>query len=452
MPKALVLALVGCVAFRAVAAPGDEWPQFRGPGGQGHAVTVALPVEWSPTKNVAWKQALPGAGWSSPAISGGQLFLTAAVVDDGGRPALALFCFASATGRLEWRAEVFGAGEFPLRPAHDPGSPASPTPMVAGDRIYVYFGHHGAACFDRSGRPVWRNPPLRFDPVPVGGGSAILAGDRLIYVADCATAAFVVALDQGTGKIRWRVPRTLPPKMKFSFGSPLPIEVGGQLQIVVPGAGAVTALDPRDGRELWRVRYSRENAAAPRPVFAHGLVFVAAGDLRAELLAIRPDGAGDVTDTHVAWRLTKGAPIVPALLAVGDELYGVNDAGVATCWEAKTGRVHWQERLDGNYSAAPLVAGGRIYFQNETGLGTVVEAKPVFAKLAVNDLGERTIAAAAAADGSLFVRTEKNLYRIASPAPAPSSGSADRSTARPNAFEPVLGRGWRQENARLSAP
>ena len=135
MPKALVLALVGCVAFRAVAAPGDEWPQFRGPGGQGHAVTVALPVEWSPTKNVAWKQALPGAGWSSPAISGGQLFLTAAVVDDGGRPALALFCFASATGRLEWRAEVFGAGEFPLRPAHDPGSPASPTPMVAGDRI-----------------------------------------------------------------------------------------------------------------------------------------------------------------------------------------------------------------------------------------------------------------------------------------------------------------------------
>ena len=288
--------------------------------------------------------------------------------------------------------------------------------------------------------------------VAVGGGSAILAGDRLIYVADCATAAFVVALDQGTGKIRWRVPRTLPPKMKFSFGSPLPIEVGGQLQIVVPGAGAVTALDPRDGRELWRVRYSRENAAAPRPVFAHGLVFVAAGYLRAELLAIRPDGAGDVTDTHVAWRLTKGAPIVPALLAVGDELYGVNDAGVATCWEAKTGRVHWQERLDGNYSAAPLVAGGRIYFQNETGLGTVVEAKPVFAKLAVNDLGERTIAAAAAADGSLFVRTEKNLYRIASPAPAPSSGSADRSTARPNAFEPVLGRGWRQENARLSAP
>ena len=137
------------------------------------------------------------------------------------------------------------------------------------------------------------------------------------------------------------------------------------------------------------------------------------------VVRIRPDGAGDVTDTHVAWRLTKGAPIVPALLAVGDELYGVNDAGVATCWEAKTGRVHWQERLDGNYSAAPLVAGGRIYFQNETGLGTVVEAKPVFAKLAVNDLGERTIAAAAAADGSLFVRTEKNLYRIASPAPAP---------------------------------
>ena len=125
MTRLALFALLCVPAFNGTAA---NWPQFRGPGGQGHAVTVALPVEWSPTKNVAWKQALPGAGWSSPAISGGQLFLTAAVVDDGGRPALALFCFASATGRLEWRAEVFGAGEFPLRPAHDPGSPASPTP------------------------------------------------------------------------------------------------------------------------------------------------------------------------------------------------------------------------------------------------------------------------------------------------------------------------------------
>jgi outer membrane protein assembly factor BamB len=192
--------------------------------------------------------------------------------------------------------------------------------------------------------------------------------------------------------------------------------VQGQPQLVTPGSGAVSALDPRTGREIWRVDYARGYSVVPRPVFGHGLVFVATGFNRADLLAIRPDGQGDVTDTHVAWRTSRGAPLTPSVLLVGDELYAVNDAGIASCWDAKTGKLHWQERIEGNYSASPIAAGGRIYFQNETGTGTVLKAGREFAKLATNSLGEPTLASYGVAENALFIRTDRHLYRIGAPA------------------------------------
>jgi outer membrane protein assembly factor BamB len=179
----------------------------------------------------------------------------------------------------------------------------------------------------------------------------------------------------------------------------------------VVGAGTITALDPADGREIWRVRCARDSVG-PQPVFAHGLVFVSAGYLRTDLFAIRPDGAGDVTNTHVAWRTSKGAPTTPALVTLGDELFAVNDAGVATCWDARSGRVHWQERLPGNYSAAPIAMGGRLIFINEDGLATVVKAAREFVVLATNPLGEPTLASPAVGDGGLFIRTTAHVWRI----------------------------------------
>ena len=415
MKRTLALALGVWAAVASVTAAQD-WPEFRGPTAQGTATATGLPVEWSERKNVVWQQAVPGAGWSSPVVSRGQIFLTTVTAGGEASPGLRVLCFDAATGQPQWSTEVFSAGGPPPPASHGRSSPAASTPVVEGERVYVYFGHHGAACLDRAGKILWRNDRLRFDPSPASGGSPILAGDRLIYVADCATAPFVVALDQQTGKTLWRVPRVLPPKMKFSFGGPLLIDVGGRPQVVIPGTGAVTALDPADGRVLWRVRTARDSSVGPRPVFAHGLVFVAVGFLRTELLAIRPDGQGDVTDTHVAWRVTKGAPLTPAMLVVGEELYAVNDAGVATCWEAKTGRVHWQEHLEGNYSAAPVAADGRIYFQNETGATTVVKAGTTFTKLATNSLEGPTLASCAVAENSLFIRTAARLYRIGSAA------------------------------------
>lgn len=410
----VLLGLAGTLAM-AASGPAAGWPEFRGPGGQGTGLATGLPVEWSPSKNIAWRQPVPGAGWSSPVVSGGRVYLTSAIAGENEPAGLFLLCHESSTGRLLWRTEIFSAAESPAQPAHDRSLPASPTPLVEGDRIYVYFGHHGAAAVDPTGRIVWRNSRLRFDPVPPNGGSPILVGDLLVYVADCATAPSVTALDKRTGQIRWRTARAIPGQLKFSFTTPLVVTAGGRAQLVVPGSGRVTALDPDDGRELWRVNYHDDHSLAPRPVYAHGLVFVAAGYLRAELLAIRPDGAGDVTDTHVAWRLTKGAPITPAMVAAGDHLYAVNDAGVATCWDAKTGEIRWQERLEGNYAAAPVVADGKVYFLSETGVGTVVAARPEFARLATNRLEERSLASMAVAENSLFVRTERALYRISGP-------------------------------------
>lgn len=406
LPPALVALLLLSNAVLAAEA----WPAFRG---SAQAVyPAALPVEWTRTRNVVWQQAVPGAGWSSPVISGGRVFVTSGIATGGGNPALHALCFDAATGRLEWSTAVFSGAESPPAPKHETIIPASPSPVADGDRLYVYFGHHGAACLDRDGRVVWRNPRLRFDPVPGNGTSPIIAGDRMIYLADCATAAFTVALDKHTGKTLWRVPRTLPAKMKFSFGSPLLIEAAGRPQLLVPDDAMLKSLDPATGRELWRVRLRERYAVVTQPVFAHGLVYAGGGYLRGELLAIRPDGQGDVTESHVVWRVTKGAPLVPAVVSVGQELYAVNDGGVATCWDAATGEVHWQERLDGNYSAAPIEAGGRIYFLNDGGTATVVPAARQFQRLGANALDESTLATPAAADGGLFIRTAGHLYRI----------------------------------------
>lgn len=399
--------------FAAASAWGAEnWPQYRGATGQGNAVATDLPAEWSTAKNVAWKQPVPGAGWSSPVLDGGRVYLTSGVATAAGDATLHVWCFDAATGRIEWNTEIFASVVERPRPGQEKSPLASATPVIDGEFIYVYFAHHGAACLDRAGRVVWRNPRLRFDPGTANAGSPVVVGDRLVYLAEGMIAPSVAALDKHTGKTLWRVPRTLPAKIKFSFGTPLAIAVAGRTQLIVPSDGFVAALDPQDGREIWRVRHSENYAVMSRPVFAHGLLYVSAGYSRGELRAIRPDGEGDVTDTHVVWRTIKGAPITAGLVAVGEELYAVNDAGVVTCWEAATGDVVWQERLPGNYAASPVAADGRIYFQNETGLGTVVRAGRTFEVLASNDLGEPTLASYAFAERAIFIRTAGHLYRI----------------------------------------
>lgn len=396
-------------ALAGVAARAEDWPEFRGADGQGHSTERHLPVEWSGTKNIAWKQAIPGRSWSSPVLQNGRLYLTTAV-ESGGDAGLSLraLCLNAATGEVRWNTEIFAR---PAGRIHSKNSHASPTPRIEGDRLYVHFGHQGTACLDLAGNILWRNAELKYSPVHGNGGSPILVDGLLIFSCDAASDPFVVALDKRTGKVRWKVNRVSDAAKKFSFSTPLLITVNGQKQVISPGSNVVCAYDPDTGREFWRVRYDGYSVI-PRPVYGHGLVYLSTGFDRPVVLAIRADGAGDVTDTHVAWKAAKSAPNTPSLMLVGDELYMISDGGIASCLEAKTGRVHWQERVTGNYSASPLYAEGRIYLQNEEGLGVVIKAAKEFQILAQNPLNERTLASYAAGDGALFVRTEQNLYRI----------------------------------------
>lgn len=391
-----------------------DWPEFRGATRDGIADVKYLPLRWSETMNIAWRVPLLGEGWSSPVVVSERVYLTAAVpVADtaSGDYELTALCLDAATGKTLWQTNLFAQQADAAPKIHSKNSHASPTPIVDGQRLYVHFGHMGTACLDLSGKVLWKNDSIRYSPVHGNGGSPILVGESLIFSCDGASEPFVVALDTTSGKQRWKTPRPNDPPKKFAFSTPQLIEVAGKPQVVVPGAGCVCAYDPATGEELWHVDHDGYSVI-PRPVFALGLVFVSTSYDRASVMAIRPDGRGDVTDTHVAWTIKKAAPHTPSLLVVGDELYMVSDGGVATCLDAKSGDEVWQQRLGGNYSASPVFAAGRIYFQDEDGTSHVIAAAREFEKLAENKLPERTLASYAIDEGVIYLRGDKHLYRI----------------------------------------
>ena len=372
---------------------------------------MQVPVAWNADTHIAWKIELPGRGWSSPVLAKGRLYLTTATGDED--IVLHALCLDAASGRTLWDCEILRPDPAAARTMHRKNSPASSTPIVKDARLYVHFGHMGTAALDLDGKIVWRQTALAYPPVHGAGGSPILVNDALVFSCDGERDPFVAALDSATGAVRWQTPRNSPAKKQFSFSTPLAIEVGGVQQIVSPGSGFVAGYDVRDGREIWRVGYGEGYSIVPRPVFAHGLLFVSSGFDSPVLHAIRPDGAsGDVTATHIVWTSRKGAPLTASTLVLGDEIYFVSDAGIATCADAKTGEVHWSERFGGGFSASPVAAEGRIYFQNETGVGYVIKADPKFELLATNDLAERSLASYAVADGAIFIRTEKHLWKV----------------------------------------
>jgi len=392
-----------------------DWPQFRGPDGQGHSTEVGLPVTWSETENVAWRVDLPGQGWSSPVVVDGRIYLTAAVPVDAEAEksdlSLRALCLDAQSGELLWNHEVFLEDAATAPGIHQKNSHASPTPIVEADRLYVHFGHEGTACLDLDGNVLWRNTELRYPPVHGNGGSPTIWRDRLIFSCDGGAAPFVAALDKHDGSLIWKHERDVPAAKTFSFCTPQIIEVAGREQVVIPGSNIVSGLDPETGEPIWFVRYEGYSVI-PRPVYAHGLIFIGTGYDSPIVMAIRPDGSGDCTETHVAWKHEKAAPNTPSLLVVGNELYMVSDNGVASCLDAITGEQHWQKRLGGNFSASPLFADGRIYFQDEQGQATVIAPGTSFQQLAKNPIEGRTLASYAVADGAIFLRTDTSLYRL----------------------------------------
>jgi outer membrane protein assembly factor BamB len=398
-----VLAFLLSLSMRAA---GQDWPEFRGPTGQGHSPERDLPLEWSESQNIVWKTAVAGRGWSSPVVAGGRIWVTTAT-NERGAASLRALAFDMESGREVVNAEVFRIGGARLTNVKN--SHASPTPIIDGDRIYVHFGALGTAALTTAGQIVWKTR-LPYESQHGNGGSPALHGDLLIISCDGSDTAFVIALDKKTGKTRWKTDRRYPADQAYS--TPLVIRVGDRDQVVSVGAYRAAAYDLQTGKEVWRVRYDDGFSNVPRPVAGHGLVYIATGFQQPSLLAVRPDGMGDITRTHVVWSLQRGAPLTPSPLIVGDELYIVSDIGVASSVDARTGQTHWQQRLGGNYSASPVFADGRIYFQSEEGLTTAIAPGKAFRKLATSQLDGAMLASMAVSGGSIFIRTDSHLYRI----------------------------------------
>ncbi len=393
---------------RAAAQPAAEWPEFRGPGGQGHAAAGPVPLEWSDTRNVAWKVPVRGRGWSSPVISNGRVWITTAIAEGAGVSLRAL-AFDVESGRELTNVQVFRLSNANLK--NPKNSHASPTPIVEGDRVYVHFGGEGTAALDASSGAIVWSKKFPYASQHGSGGSPALHQDLLIFSGDGHYEAWVIALDKKTGEVKWKTERRKP--FDQAYTTPLVISVNGRDQAVSVGAYRAAAYDTATGREIWTVRYEDGFSNVPRPVFAHGLVYITTGFFQPALLAVRADGKGDVTGTHIAWSTTRGVPFTPSPIVVGDEIYVISDLGVLSCLDAKTGKLHWQERLGGNHSASPIFADDRIYFLSEEGVATVIAPGTTFRKLAVNEVNGATLASMAVASGSIFIRSLTHLYRIA---------------------------------------
>ena len=409
MTRVVLTIVIAFVA--ATSRAGDSWPQFRGPDGQGHADAVGLPIPWGESENIAWKTALEGRGWSSPVIDRGVIWLTTAL-DDGHK--LHAVQMDVRSGKILRDVHVFDVVE--PQKVNAKNTYASPTPVLEGDRAWVHFGTYGTACLDsRSGEILWVNRDLKLDHKEGPGSTPILHGDLLFVNCDGTDVQYVAALDKYSGRLAWKAERSAPtnpdPDLRKAYSTPLAVRVAGRTQIVSVGAHRASAYDAESGAELWFVDFEGFSNV-PRPVFAAGLVVFDTGYMKPQLWAVRPEGSGNVTHSHVAWRATAQVPANPSPVVVGKNLFMVSDQGVLTCLEVATGKELAKTRLGGNFSASPIAAEGRLYFFSEEGETIVLEATQKMTELARDKLDGRIMASPAVAGNAIFLRTDTHLYRI----------------------------------------
>ncbi len=420
VPGLLIPVLTGIAAVQESPAPA-AWPDYRGPRHDGHSPATGLPVRWSETENIAWKTPIHGRAWSSPVIADGEIWLTSATED--GRE-LFVLAVDQDSGEIVHDERLFEVEEPQF--AHAFNTYASPSPVIDGPRVYVSFGSPGTACVDRGAKTVvWRRTDLVCDHFRGAGSSPLIHGDLLVLTMDGADLQYLIALDKNTGETRWRTPRSTDfgdldeetgapiadGDFRKSYATPIIIEVDGRLQLISPGAKAAFAYDPETGEEIWTVRHENHSSAS-RSVYGHGLVFINTGYSRPVLLAVDPRGRGDVSETHVRWRLTQRVPKKPSPVLVGDHLFMLNDGGIASCVVARTGEVLWQERLGGEYSASLIHADGRIFGFSQEGKAVMFEPGSKYESAGENTLAGGFMSSPAIVDRALIVRSKTHLYRI----------------------------------------
>jgi outer membrane protein assembly factor BamB len=404
--------------FCAALLQAENWPQFRGPTGQGVSTETSLPLRWSASENVVWKTSIPGEGWSSPIVWGDRVFVTSAR-DQG--VSCHIVCLDRMTGQILWDKEVLQQATRGRKEGRN--TYATPTPATDGRLVYAVFFEGSFVAVDFSGSGVWANRDFKFYSQHGLGTSPILWDDLLIQARDGSSdgedktlgwqqpwdQACLLALDKRTGKERWRGRRGLS---RISHGVPAIWTNDGPAQVISEAGDVVQGFDVATGERRWSSKVIGEGKV-PSVVLGGGLVFTAGGwGGRESIKAFRLGGQGDLNETNLAWEQRKGMPKVPSMLFVNPHLFAVADSGVATCMKAATGEIVWQERLGGSFSASPVWVDGRIYFLSDAGETTVVEAGPEFKVLAKNPLNEKCQASMAVSQGRLFVRTEKNLYGI----------------------------------------
>ena len=421
-----------------------EWPQWRGPDGQGHAPDVSnLPVAWrlgpagqevAEGENIRWRTDLPGRAWSSPVIDGDVIWLTTAIEQGiakegppppGGRKpqprsvAEAVTFRAIAVnrdhGRIIHNVELFTV-ENP-QPTHVLNSFASPSPVLADGTLYCQFGDYGTACLDtKTAKVLWHNRSQRLNHENGPGGSPVVWKNLLIFHCDGSDTQYIVALDTRTGEQIWRTDRSGElrdnPELKKAYGTPLITAIDGRDLLLSPAADWLYGYDPATGEELWKLSYGVLGfSIVPRPVVSNGIAFIGTSFMKPELLAVRL-GPTAATQPEILWRYGRSVPNMPSPLVVGDAVYLVGDKGIATCLDAATGEVRWTGRLGGSFSSSPLFADGKIYVGNRDGEMFVIRPGGSLDILATNDFGEAIMASPVAVGRALYVRTERALYRI----------------------------------------
>lgn len=416
------------VATVAVAAdtPSIAWPEFRGPTGNGivapPGVTVGLPLKWSETENVRWKTEIPLKGWSTPVVMDGQVWLTTATPEGNDFYAI---CVDAETGKILFNEKLFHS-DTPEPLGNEVNSYASPTPAIEPGRVYIHFGSYGTACLDtKTFKVIWQRQDMPCRHFRGPGSSLIIFENLLVLTFDGADQQYLTALDKTTGKTVWKTDRTTAWKdldengkpqregdFRKAFSTPLIIEANGKYQMVTVGSAAAYSYDPRTGREIWKT-HNETHTPSVRPVYADGLAFITTSRNTPGLWAVRVDGEGDVTDTHVVWKLEgNGAPEEPSPLLLDGLIYLVSNDGMGTCLEAATGTEVWKQRIGGNYQASPIYADGNIYFFSTQGKGTIIKAGRTYEAVATNKLETGFMASPAVAGKALFLRSKTHLYRI----------------------------------------
>ena len=401
--------------------PADDWPQFLGPEGNGHSKAVDLPLDWNESKNVVWKTPIHDRGWSSPVVLGNQIWVTTATTD-GHR--LYAICIDRNTGKILRDLKLFDV-EKPQY-CHPFNSYASPTPVIESGRVYVTFGSAGTACIDtKSFQVLWQRSDIECNHFRGAGSSPILFQDLLVMNFDGSDYQFVVALNKHTGKTVWKTNRSVDFQdldangkpaadgdYRKAFATPHVATINGKPELISLGSRAAYGYDPHDGRELWRVEERGEFSASTRPAVGLGMIFYPTGFNNGQLFAIRDGGRGLITSSHLAWKVKRAVPNKPSVLLVGELIYMISDAGIASCVEATTGSIRWQERIGGEFSASPAYADGKVWLFSEAGKTSVIAPGKTFQLLSENQLGDGFLASPAIVGREFYLRARTHLYRV----------------------------------------